>query len=927
MSLTKDQLRASNTNSFPNNNSQAITPEILRDFNTEMIDSLVDEVSFSGSTEPMISSSLATASFDTSSRDLTFTKNDGTQFDVNIPGGGTGTADTGSLLVTASVADATITYTKGDGSTFTNTINNVGFATQSEDLYINVRNTSGSPINKGLAVHATGVTGENINVILADSTIPANMPAIGLLEETLSNNAVGRAIVAGRLKNIDTSGLVAGASVYVNGAGTLTSTKPTGSDLIQNIGVAGKINATEGEIIVQGSGRSNDLPNITEGYVWVGGAESVPTTLATSSIAFVDRDNTFTGNQTFNDITVNGTGSFAYIESVTGSAKIIGDAFIILNNDTPTERYAGIIVQDSGSTQDSASFQWDGQSHDWFYEYSSSATHEYGVALFGPEYTTKGTPTYLSNDTIPIGTGGHHLEDSTITKINANSYQVADNLTARTSLNTSGSAGKSYITLSSSDTNNGSNFFQMNQSTLGSLTQISQNDSNGGQQMVLTKSGVGQITTNLDGSSGQAHSEYANATNGQSAFVGSPFIQIADQASGVDRRIILAAKASNITGGGLSSPNPTLAIATGGGLQEVFQFQDASVYTDGTVVAHTPMNFSGSITGSTTIYDETIISGTFSTEPSQSVTIGRQPGLPLNSEREFIGLPIYEDLSGIGGNTFDAESGIYLKGDAASQDAGAMRIKYVGGGGSFFSVTNFGPNQFGSFLLPSGSGATGYTQAFGQVQYPGGVPQGQYFIDADAIAVGTNKSNASIEIGNPAYSDPIKFNTSVIVGNPGTGYNPNFRAQIDGTITASLQEGYVWVGDSNNTSVLAATSSFGGGGGGPATVTTVTPSAGTATLDLSLGTKFYLDIPTGTTTDIAVSNRADGQSFSLLVSQSSAATGSLSFTDSTFKFAGGTEFQATDAVSSEDIISFEIYNNSDGAGNQYIYAASVKNLV
>jgi len=925
MSLTKDQLRASNTNSFPNNNSQAITPEILRDFNTEMIDSLVDEVSFSGSTEPMISSSLATASFDTVSRDMTFTKNDGTQFDVNIPGGGTGTADTGSLLVTASVSDATITYTKGDGSQFTNVVNAVQFATESQDVVVKVKNTGGSDLSKGTAVYATGVTGENINVASASNDSANTMPAIGLLYEDLASNASGLAVISGKIINVNTDGLTAGRNIYVNEAGGFTQTKPTGNKLIQNIGVVGKVNATEGEILIQGSGRSNDLPNFdSTGSIWVSNEVQVATSFSTSSIAFVDRDNTFTGTQSFDNISVSGTGSFAYIESVTGSAKIIGDAFIQLNTDTPAVRFGGVKVIDSGSGAGTGSFEYDSETNHWLY--TAEDGHSAGF-ISGPTGSDKSNITHLTQDTIPIANGDNHLADSGITKINANSYQVADNLTARTSLNTSGSAGNSYITLSSSDTNNGSNFFQMNQSALGALTQISQNDSNGGQQMVLTKGGVGQITTNLDGSSGQAHSEYANATNGQSAFVGSPFIQIADQASGVDRRIILAAKASNITGGGLSSPNPTLAIATGGGLQEVFQFQDASVYTDGTVVAHTPMNFSGSITGSTTIYDETIISGTFSTEPSQSVTIGRQPGLPLNSEREFIGLPIYTDLSGIGGNTFDAESGIYLKGDAASQDAGAMRIKYVGGGGSFFSVTNFGPNQFGSFLLPSGSGATGYTQAFGQVQYPGGVPQGQYFIDADAVQIGTNKSNASIEIGNPAYSDPIKFNTSVIVGNPGTGYNPNFRAQIDGTITASLSEGYVWVGDSNNTTVLAATSSFGGGGGGPATVTTVTPSAGTATLDLSLGTKFYLDIPTGTTTDIAVSNRADGQSFSLLVSQSSAATGSLSFTDSTFKFAGGTDFQATDAVSSEDIISFEIYNNSDGAGNQYIYAASVKNLV
>ena len=47
---------------------------------------------------------------------------------INSSGGG-GAADTGSLLVTASNVDATITYTKGDGSTFQNTINNVANAT------------------------------------------------------------------------------------------------------------------------------------------------------------------------------------------------------------------------------------------------------------------------------------------------------------------------------------------------------------------------------------------------------------------------------------------------------------------------------------------------------------------------------------------------------------------------------------------------------------------------------------------------------------------------------------------------------------------------------------------------------------------------------------------------------------------------------
>ena len=213
---------------------------------------------------------------------------------TGISGSGGGSVDTGSLLTTASVSDATITFTKGDASQFSIEVDNVTSSLQTQDVFVTVKNTSGSPINKGLAVHATGVTGENINVQLADSTNSANMPAIGLLESTLADNATGRAIISGRLKNIDTSGLVAGASVYVNGSGTLTSSKPTGSDLIQNIGIAGKINATEGEIVVVGSGRSNDLPNLTEGYIWVGDGDHVPEEFSTSSIAFTDKANTFT---------------------------------------------------------------------------------------------------------------------------------------------------------------------------------------------------------------------------------------------------------------------------------------------------------------------------------------------------------------------------------------------------------------------------------------------------------------------------------------------------------------------------------------------------------------------------------------------------------------------------------------------------------
>ena len=250
---------------------------------------------------------------------------------TGIATGSGGSVDTGSLLTTASVVDATITYTKGDGTTFTNTVNNVvnatsashaEFAEETDDVILNVKNTSGADIGKGLAVHATGVTGENVNIKLADSSVSGDMPAIGITRDAISNNASGVVILSGKVKGLNTAadGLVAGAAVYVNGAGVLTSTKPTGSDLIQNIGICGKVDATDGEIIVMGSGRSNDLPNITEGYLWVGNENGVPEAISTGSFVKELETGSFARTDTGNAFT-------------TGSQIIQSNEGIILQTD------------------------------------------------------------------------------------------------------------------------------------------------------------------------------------------------------------------------------------------------------------------------------------------------------------------------------------------------------------------------------------------------------------------------------------------------------------------------------------------------------------------------------------------------------------------------------------------------------------------
>ena len=286
------------------------------------------------------------------------------------------TTDTGSFITTASVVDATITYTKGDSTAFTNTIDNVISASYAatasvllgsvvsssyavsashalnadssisashaviadhsdttDEIIVDVKNTSGIDLVKGVPVYATGVTGENINIASASNTSAATMPAIGVLGADLSNNATGTAVVSGKIIGVNTDGFTAGKNIYVNSNGDFTQTKPTGSSLIQNIGVVGKVNASDGEILIQGSGRSNDLPNITENYVWLGDSNGVPQAVASSSL-LVSSANTasFLPSSTrlnITDITASNasftSASIGYLRTTTGSAISIGD--------------------------------------------------------------------------------------------------------------------------------------------------------------------------------------------------------------------------------------------------------------------------------------------------------------------------------------------------------------------------------------------------------------------------------------------------------------------------------------------------------------------------------------------------------------------------------------------------------------------------
>jgi hypothetical protein len=166
-----------------------------------------------------------------------------------------------------------------------------------EVIKVPVKNLQGSGLTKGDPVYISGSVGESgkLEVKLADASNSAKMPAVGLLFQDLGINGEGYVVITGKLRNLTTDPIdgltpLANDVIYVKPGGVtgdaLTLTKPTGSNLIQNMGKVGRVSsANSGNFVVSSILRTNDIPNLTPGKIWVG---STGNTIESSSITFTE---------------------------------------------------------------------------------------------------------------------------------------------------------------------------------------------------------------------------------------------------------------------------------------------------------------------------------------------------------------------------------------------------------------------------------------------------------------------------------------------------------------------------------------------------------------------------------------------------------------------------------------------------------------
>lgn len=201
-------------------------------------------------------------------------------------GGGTGAVDD----VNSITGSVNLKSTDLDFLTITESGQDINFDVLPQRTILeDVKNTTSGTLVKGTPLHITGSTGNEAEVIPADAS--TGLSAHLILNEDLTAGASGKAVAVGFINNVsisDTTNFQPGTEVYLASGGGFTHIKPTGSNIVQYLGVVIKASTTSGagtiSGLLQNMGVENQLPNLQQAYVWQGNSSGVATAVATNTL-------------------------------------------------------------------------------------------------------------------------------------------------------------------------------------------------------------------------------------------------------------------------------------------------------------------------------------------------------------------------------------------------------------------------------------------------------------------------------------------------------------------------------------------------------------------------------------------------------------------------------------------------------------------
>lgn len=252
------------------------------------------------------------------------------------------------------------------------------------------------------AVAATRASTVSISGISTDAsyTFPlivtgSSGPSIGLSIDTVTGIIYNPSTNLFRVTNLSATGSIFGTASYASDADLLDGQH--GSYYLD----ASNINAgTIGDAYLPATISSDITGNAAT-------ATTASFALTASAVSQLNQNVTIVGN-----LTVFGTSSFTY---TTSSQLAVDAAFISVNVFEPVERFGGLKVYDSGSSNATASLAWDSQHNHWVYQNVSGSTYTGGMLLSGPRNTgSLGDEPNLTKWFVPRSDGGDHLDNSQI---------------------------------------------------------------------------------------------------------------------------------------------------------------------------------------------------------------------------------------------------------------------------------------------------------------------------------------------------------------------------------------------------------------------------------------------------------------------------------------------------------------------------------
>ena len=287
---------------------------------------------------------------------------------------------------------------------------------------------SGSLVISGSIVASAGITGSfsgnATSASYADTLggLPSSSFAPASTFNTVSSSfATTSGSLSTRVTNLEST------------SSTLTSA--SASFATTSGSIAGRVTLIEGQYATTGS-------NTFTGPQYVNQASNAISFTSTASLYTdgglrVTKDSFVSGTAYFNNVIVYGTASIQY---VTSSQVNVGTNIITVNTDTPTIRFGGLSVFDSGSTQLTGSILWDSEKNNWIYSNPSGSTYNSGMLMNGPKNTgSLGSEQGTLNNYITKGQGGDHITSSQIID-DGTTVQIPGNLQVTGSLINTGAA-------------------------------------------------------------------------------------------------------------------------------------------------------------------------------------------------------------------------------------------------------------------------------------------------------------------------------------------------------------------------------------------------------------------------------------------------------------------------------------------------------